>query len=232
MVDFKAIYAEQAAAYQRMIAHEDYQGHLFLALDRLCMLSGIDVVEFGAGTGRLTVMLAPLVRRILAFDISTHMLETAVTRLRAGGWTNWLAGIADNARLPVAANCADLAIEGWSFGHLTGWYPESWHGEIDRVVNEMCRVVRPGGMAIILETLGTGYEQPQPPTDELAVFYHLLEVKYGFKSEWIRTDYQFESPEQAAENTRFFFGDELADRLIAKQQSILPECTGIWWRIV
>ena len=52
-------------------------------------LDGIDVVELGAGTGRLTCLLAPLVQSIQAFDISPHMLEVASTKLEASGLHNW-----------------------------------------------------------------------------------------------------------------------------------------------
>jgi len=34
----------------------------------------LDVVEFGAGTGRITRLLAPEVQSIRAFDASEHML--------------------------------------------------------------------------------------------------------------------------------------------------------------
>jgi ubiquinone/menaquinone biosynthesis C-methylase UbiE len=230
MPDFKTIYAAHAADYQRMVACEDHTGNLLPALANICTLEDAEVVEFGAGTGRLTVLLAPLARRITAIDISAHMLSVAIERLTAGGWDNWRSAVADNARMPVAAGSADLAIEGWSFGHLTGWYPDTWPQEVERVLAEMQRVLRPGGTAIILETLGTGNERPQPPAEALAAFYRLLEDSYDFTAEWIRTDYRFASPEAAADATRFFFGDALADWLIAEQRAILPECTGIWWR--
>lgn len=226
MPDFKTIYAHHAAAYQRMIDYEDYQGSLLPALDRIRPLAGLDVVEFGAGTGRLTVLLTPLVRRLWAFDGSTHMLSQAAARL---GEARRLA-VADNRRMPVAASCADLAVEGWSFGHLTGWYPATWRDEARRALDEMQRVLRPGGTAILIETLGTGQESPRPPSDGLAAFYELLESARGFQREWIRTDFRFESAAQGAELTRFFFGDELADRLLAADSRILPECTGLWWR--
>ncbi|MFC1961224.1 class I SAM-dependent methyltransferase [Chloroflexota bacterium] len=230
MTDFKTIYARHAAAYQHMIAFEDYEGHLPQALARIWPDGAGDVVEFGAGTGRLTVMLAPQVRYIAAFDDSAHMLAVAAQRLQTAQLTNCVLATADNARLPVPADCADLAIEGWSFGHLTGWYPDDWPHKIARVLAEMARVLKPGGTAIMLETLGTGQTSPQPPTPALADFYHRLENDAGFTHEWIRTDYRYPSPEEAAAATRFFFGDELADSLLREQRAIVPECTGIWWR--
>jgi hypothetical protein len=111
-------------------------------------------------------------------------------------------------------------------------YPETWRQEIDRAVQQMGRVLRPLGTVIILETLGTGSESPQPPTETLAAYYSTLETEYCFSSTWIWTDYQFESVAEADELTRFFFGAELADRVRRERLKILPECTGIWWKII
>lgn len=229
MIDFKTIYAQHAAAYQHMIAYEDYEGNLPQALARIWSGAGT-VVEFGAGTGRLTVMLAGQARHIVACDAAPHMLSVAAQRLTVEGITNSTLATADNARLPVPVGCADLAIEGWSFGHLTGWFPETWPEEVARVLAEMQRVLKPGGTAIVLETLGTGTAVPTPPTPALAAFYRLLENEYGFTGEWLRTDYRYPSPEEAAAATRFFFGDELADGLLHEGRAIVPECTGLWWR--
>ncbi len=231
MTHFKTIYASRAADYQRMINYEDVQGCLLPALDSIHPLAGADAVEFGAGTGRLSVLLAPHVRSLRAYDASAHMLAVARRRLAATGRRNWRLGVADNARLPAPDACADLAVEGWSFGHLTGWVPQTWREAIRAPLAELRRVLRPGGTAVVIETLGTGVEQPQPPNAALAALYALLEEEYGFQRFWIRTDYVFPSPEVAAESTRFFFGDELADRLLAERRTILPECTGLWWRV-
>ncbi len=230
MPDFQTIYARHAAAYQRMIAYEDYQGHLLPALARIRPLDGLDVVEFGAGTGRLTVLLAPLVRRIWAVDRSAHMLGVAASRLAVSGARGWRLAVADSRQMPFPAACADLALEGWSFGHLTGWHPDNWPDEVRRALAEMMRLLRPGGTALVIETLGTGRETPHPPTGALAAFYALLENEYGFASSCIRTDFCFESPQQGADLTRFFFGDELADGLLRENRRVLPECTGLWWR--
>ncbi|NJL56819.1 class I SAM-dependent methyltransferase [bacterium] len=78
------------------------------------------MVEFGAGTGRLTRLLAPIVKHIRAFDASAHMLETAAQTLTNLGVMNWSVEQADNRSLPVAAASADVAIAGWSFGHMVG----------------------------------------------------------------------------------------------------------------
>jgi len=229
---FKDIYANKAGQYEAMVAREDYQSNIPRAMQELRPLEGLEVVELGAGTGRLTAMIAPLARRIRAFDESAHMLAVAAAKLEEAGLENWETAVADNGGLPVGDGEADLAIAGWSLGHATGWYPDTWKAEIGKALAEMHRVTAPGGTIIILETMGTGRETPEPPAKGLAKFYAWLEEELGYSYRWIRTDYRFKSPEEAAELTRFFFGDELADRLLEGGRTILPECTGIWWRHV
>lgn len=221
MPDFRAIYQRQATDYDLMVSREDYQGNLLPALQSICTLDGVDVIELGAGTGRLTALIAPL----CALDASEHMLGVLRRKLPQVS-----ALAADNRALPLASAVADVTVAGWSFGHSVGWYPDDWRIQIQRAIDEMLRLLRPGGTAIILETLGTGSETPAPPTAGLAAYYSFLENDLGFKSSWLRTDYRFQSPAEGQRLLRFFFGDALADRITAEQLTILPECTGIWWR--
>jgi ubiquinone/menaquinone biosynthesis C-methylase UbiE len=230
MPDLENIYAGQADRYDQLVAREDYEGNILRALRAIRPLDAIDVVEFGAGTGRLTTMLAPLARSIQAFDASQHMLDVAVAKLERSGLGNWRAAIADHRKIPVADGAADLAISGWSICYTVVWHTENWQAELGKALAEMRRVLRPGGTAVIIETLGTGHETPHPPA-ELVGYYAYLE-QAGFESTAIRTDYRFASVAEAEELARFFFGDTLADRVATNQMTVLPECTGIWWKQV
>jgi hypothetical protein len=91
----------------------------------------------------------------------------------------------------------------------------------------MKRIVRPGGMIVLLETQGTGFASPHAPPP-LVPYYAFLESA-GFSSTWIRTDFRFESLTEAESLIRFFFGDELAQKVVDQNWIVLPECTGIWW---
>ncbi|HVU11499.1 MAG TPA: class I SAM-dependent methyltransferase [Phototrophicaceae bacterium] len=225
MPDYHAIYQQQAAQYDLMVAREDYEGRLLPALNALRPLTGLDVVELGAGTGRLTAQVAPLVKSLVALDASEHMLGLLREKLPQ---VTTIA--ADNRAVPLASGIADVAIEGWAVAHSVGWYPETWRAETGKAIAEMLRLLRPGGMAVLLETLGTGNETPAPPNAELGAFYQMLEAERGFTRVALRTDYRFASPAEGQALLRFFFGDELADRVVAEQLTIVPECTGIWWR--
>jgi len=233
MVDhFQHIYANHADQYDRLVSCEDYQGNILRALLAIRPLDDLEVIEMGAGTGRLTCLLAPLVKSIRACDVSRHMLAVAAANSQALGLANNQFIVGDHRYLPVKSASVDLCIEGWSFGHLVGWHPESWQEEVGAALSEMKRGLRSGGTAIIIETLGTGVETPQSPSSGLAAFYTWLENTHGFASTWIRTDYRFGSLGEAGELTRFFFGDALADRVVREKLLVLPECTGVWWLTV
>jgi ubiquinone/menaquinone biosynthesis C-methylase UbiE len=227
MPDHEQIYNRHAERYELLVSREDYQGHLLPALRAIAPLDELDAIELGAGTGRLTAMLAPLVRTLHAFDASAHMLGVAAAKLRKGGWRNWRLAVADHRSLPVADRVADVAVSGWSICYLVVGSEGAWREQVGHALAEMKRVLRPGGTAIILETLGTGHETPHPP-DALAAYYAFLEAE-GFVPTWIRTDYRFASLAEAEALTRFFFGDDLAAQAVRESWVVLPECTGLWW---
>lgn len=228
MPELDAIYTNEAEQYQRLVGREDHEGNILRAIQGLTPLEGRTVVEFGAGTGRLTMLLAPHVRLIEAYDTSEAMLAVARHRLQDAGLENWRLAVADHRKVPAADRSADLTIAGWTICYMAVWHPATWRDELALALAQMERVTKPGGLIVILETLGTGHETPHPPAD-LLEYFAALEAA-GFASAAIRTDYQFESLAEAEELTRFFFGAELADRVAAEGLRILPECTGVWWR--
>lgn len=227
---FQDIYRNQAEQFDCLVAREDRQGKLFAALNDIRPLHGLRVVEFGAGTGRVTRQLSVVVGSVYAFDIEASMLAQADSAMRASGMTNWRLALGDNGRMPVASDRADLVIEGWSFAHVIGWYPNDWLARTDAMLAEMKRILKPGGTAILIETMGTGRRQPLAPSASLRKLYDYWQEKHGFAYRWIRTDYQFASPEEADDLIRFFFGEEIADDCLDGENVIVPECTGIWWK--
>ena len=227
---FQDIYRNQAEQFDRLVAREDRQGNLIAALHEIRPLHGLKVVEFGAGTGRITRLLSVLVDQVCAVDIEESMLRQAASAMRASGMTNWRLALGDNGQMPVASGCADLVIEGWSFAHVIGWYPDDWRARSDAMLAEMERILKPGGVAILIETMGTGRRQPLAPSASLRKLYEYWQVEHGFDFRWIRTDFQFASPAEADELMRFFFGDETADDCLDGEKLIVPECTGIWWK--
>lgn len=228
MPDHPEIYRSQAEQYDTLVSNEDYQNNLLPALQKLTSFNNKTVVEFGAGTGRVTCLLAPLVRSIHAFDISQHMLDSAIAKLKQSGLNNWQAEVADHREIPIEGDIADVIVSGWSVCYVVVDHPQTWKEELEIVFHEMDRLLRPLGRIILIETLGTGFTVPTPP-EHLIEYYTYLE-SLGFNRTWIRTDYRFDNMETAKSLASFFFGDEMINKIRTDENGItLPECTGIWF---
>jgi ubiquinone/menaquinone biosynthesis C-methylase UbiE len=224
--DHKRTYQSEAENYDLLISREDYQRNLIQEIERICGPKGLDIVDLGAGTGRLSKLLVGQAKSIISVDIAPAMLRIALNELRKTGCKNFLATAGDHRALPLADRTADLVISGWSICYLADWYPQTWKSELEKAFLEIDRTIRPGGSIILIETQGTGFYSPHPPP-HLADYFSYLE-KTGFTFSWIRTDYKFVNLEEAEWISRFFFGDELADQVVQNKWVILPECTGFW----
>ena len=222
------IYKTEGDKYEALIAREDHQGNILRALREVTALENRVVYDLGAGTGRLACLLAPHVSEIRAFDISEEMLRVCRQKLTASGAVNWRVEVADHRQLPVEDHSADLIVSGWSVSYLAVWNPDSWRSELDKWLGEMKRVLRPNSPIVLFESLGTGNELPIK-LEHLKDYYPWLDEN-GFQNKAIRTDYKFESIAEAETLSRFFFGDELGDKVRQNKWILLPECTGVWWK--
>jgi ubiquinone/menaquinone biosynthesis C-methylase UbiE len=224
----KSIYEQGADQYEQLISREDYQANLLPAIQNVLPLDNLRVVDLGTGTGRLLRLLASHLAGIIGLDTSMPMLKVARHELLRAEQTDWLLGLADHRRLPLAFHSVDLLVSGWSICYLAVWQPDTWRVELELALAEMRRVLRPQGTILLLETLGTGRSSPKPPA-QLEAYFAWLDEK-GFAHIWLRTDYYFHSRLEADELTHFFFGDEMRSRLIDGPMGVtLPECTGLWW---
>ncbi|MGC1108097.1 MAG: class I SAM-dependent methyltransferase [Candidatus Acidiferrales bacterium] len=98
---------------------------------------GDTVVEIGCGVGRLTRAIAPEVGRVIALDISDRMLAIA----RQANLPNADFRGVDGFTLPgVPDSSVDLALGYCVFQHLPS------HAALKSYLEEMHRVVKPGGM--------------------------------------------------------------------------------------
>jgi ubiquinone/menaquinone biosynthesis C-methylase UbiE len=225
MTDYRDIYQHHADRYDTLVSHEDHEGNLTRALLDLMGPRPLDVVETGAGTGRLTRLLAPHARSVKAFDAAAPMIDVAKRSLPTVEW-----GVALHDTLPVPDASADLTLEGWAFGHALSWNPTGWRDDLQRWVREFERVVRPGGKLVLIETMGTGVETPFAGGHSLEPFHTFVVETLGFSHRALRTDYAFDSVDEAIDTLGFFFGERLISRIREHQWKVVPECTGLYWR--
>lgn len=231
MPTHEEVYSQHAAKYEALVSREDHQGNILRALEAVVSPVGLDILDLGAGTGRLASLLMPTANRLLAFDLSVHMLAVARDKLGGTGRDGlYITAAADHRRLPLGPAAADLMVAGWSVSYVATWHPATWKTELESWLAESQRVLRRGGHIVLFESLGTGNESPRR-LPHLLDFYEWLDA-VDFQNTWIRTDYRFETPELADEVAGFFFGDEIKASIQRGSLTTLPECTGVWWRRV
>lgn len=224
----KDIYSSFADRYQALVGREDFEGNLLPAILAVDPLVGKNVIELGAGTGRVSCLIAPIVRQLVAADISHHMLSLGKRRLEELHLSNWHVSLESHRWLPFADGTADVIIAGWSFCYAALDAEDGWQPALEEALAETERALCPGGVLILIESLGTGFETPNRPG--VLVDYLAYLDAHGFNSTWVRTDYCFVDQTEAKDLTGFFFGDDPLPMWEAKSGVIVPECTGLWWK--
>ena len=73
----KEVYDAYADQYERLILREDCQDNIPKEIKKIKDIKGSTIIEFGAGTGRLTRFLVDDAAFIAASDLSHHMLLQA-----------------------------------------------------------------------------------------------------------------------------------------------------------
>ena len=84
MNHWKDLYNLHTDRYERLAQHEDVDGNLLPALVEICELDNARVAEFGAGTGRISSQIAPLVEQLWAFDLTPAMVRVAQQKRLSG----------------------------------------------------------------------------------------------------------------------------------------------------
>ena len=103
-------------------------------------------VDLGAGTGLLTLALAPRVREVVAVDISERMLERLDDVAVADGVHNVDTVVADLRRLPLEDESATLVVSNYAFHHLDDLGKEL-------ALAEARRILQPGGRLVICDMM-------------------------------------------------------------------------------
>lgn len=228
MASHNDVYVSQANAYETMISR---QPDVSTTIKEIRAFKDLDVLDLGAGSGRLSSFIAPEAKSLICTDISRPMLDILDMKLsNQNQKRNWITMEADHRKLPIPNSSIDLVVSGWSICYLASSDHIEWETNLNDVLTELYRILKPNGTIVIIETMGTGTENPDPPSF-LKSYYSLLEEKYGFEHKWIRMDYQFESITEAIKNTEFFFGEDLVSKIEKNNwDTTIPECAGVWWK--
>ncbi|BCY19173.1 MAG: class I SAM-dependent methyltransferase [Chloroflexi bacterium] len=225
MPEHENVYRNEADRYHALVSCEDYKKKLPSAIQAI-IPRGSSILESGAGTGRVTNILASIAGELTGLDLSVPMLvkAAAVTPIDNRVIHGFSAG--DHRFLPISGSRYDWVVSGWSVCYLASWNRDDWKPQVNAALKEFTRVLRAAGKILLIETLGTGELTPNPP-EHLIDYLSYLD-KLGFQRTWIRTDYRFADETNARELTGFFFGEGMLEKIDFSSNPILPECTGLW----
>jgi ArsR family transcriptional regulator len=132
-------FATAAGGWDRL--RESLFGDTFYLWATLGLIDpALAVGDLGCGTGQLTETIAPYVARVIAVDSSPDMLDTARRRLAGVGNVELRQG--ELEALPVNAGELDVAM----LSLVLHYSPDP-----QRALQEVARVVRPGGRLLVVD---------------------------------------------------------------------------------
>lgn len=102
-----------------------------------------EVLDIATGAGNVALAFAPHVARVVAFDLTPAMLEQTLKTAESRGLSNVEA---------VQGLAEELPFEDASFDVVTVRLAPHHYADIQKAVDEMARVTRPGGKVVIVDT--------------------------------------------------------------------------------
>lgn len=174
------------------------------------LLPPLEVVDFGCGTGVLTVELARWAGHVTAIDRSGSALSKAKAEAARQGLSNITFLEADLHALPLPGASVDLVVVSQSLHHVDS---------IEHVLAEGARLLKPGGRMVVLELL---------PHEEDWVLARLGHQHLGFDPEVVREAMRaagidahqtFPAPRDAASPFKAFLLTGTRGRKAAAQRS-------------
>lgn len=115
----------------------DAIGHFLLYLT-----PAIDIADLGAGEGMISMLLARRAHYVFCIDRSPRMVEVGSRIARDNGVDNLEYKLGDIEKVPLPDECVDLSLLSQSLHHAA--HPQ-------RAVSEAARILRPGGLLVILD---------------------------------------------------------------------------------
>ncbi|MGH8484454.1 MAG: class I SAM-dependent methyltransferase [Pseudomonas sp.] len=139
-------FGEQANAYLSSAVHA--QGSEFALLQaELAGQGQARVLDLGCGAGHVSFHVAPLVREVVAYDLSQQMLDVVATTVAERQLGNIVTECGAAERLPFADASFDFVFSRYSAHHWS---------DLGLALREVRRVLKPGGVAAFIDVMSPG----------------------------------------------------------------------------
>jgi ubiquinone/menaquinone biosynthesis C-methylase UbiE len=120
-------------------------------LEQMASLVGIRpdaiALDLGCGGGHVTFRLAPMVKKVVAYDLSDLMLAVVADEAGRRALDNVVTARGAAESLPYPCESFDLAVSRYSAHH--------WH-DVPTALAQTRRVLKPGAMAIFMDVITPG----------------------------------------------------------------------------
>lgn len=139
-------FGSQANAYLTSAVHASGRDLQRLA-ERLSAFPQARVLDMGCGAGHASFVAAQNVQQVVAYDLSSQMLEVVVGAAKEKGLDNITTRRGYAESLPFEDRTFDVVISRYSAHH--------WH-DVGRALREVHRVLKPGGVVIVMDVMSPG----------------------------------------------------------------------------
>ena len=169
-------FGEQASAYLSSAVHA--QGTEFALLQaELAGQGEARLLDLGCGAGHVSFHVAPLVKEVVAYDLSQQMLDVVAAAAvdRGLGNIRTVQGAAE--RLPFADGEFDFVFSRYSAHHWS---------DLGLALREVRRVLKPGGMAAFVDVLSPGSPLLDTYLQSVEVLRDTSHVRDYDAGQWLR----------------------------------------------
>ena len=169
-------FGEQAAAYLSSAVHA--QGTEFALLQaELAGQGDARVLDLGCGAGHVSFHVAPLVKEVVAYDLSQQMLDVVAAAAVDRGFANIATVNGAAEHLPFADGEFDFVFSRYSAHHWS---------DLGVALREVRRVLKPGGVAAFVDVLSPGSPLFDTYLQSVEVLRDTSHVRDYSAGEWLR----------------------------------------------
>ncbi|HCT5822085.1 TPA: class I SAM-dependent methyltransferase [Citrobacter sedlakii] len=140
-------FGSQASAYLTSAVHASGRDLQRLAA-RLSSLPQARLLDMGCGAGHASFVAAQNVKEVVAYDLSSQMLDVVAHAANEKGFSNITTRQGYAETLPFEDGVFDVVISRYSAHH--------WH-DVGRALREVNRVLKPGGVLIVMDVMSPGH---------------------------------------------------------------------------
>ncbi len=233
--DWEKLSAEHPDIYERF-ANTPNDGALDQAMREIVSFEGKIVLDLGAGTGQYAFGFINEAYRILGMEVDPDLLEFDRQVIAERGYTNIIPfhGVAND--LPMNDEVVDLALA----VTVAPWDPDPLMrlGLRKRMVEETLRVLKPGGVFIVVTVPEGAYGGELAPIifDDPALLPNnsdwdaQLVEDFGFQFKEIESVSDYGSVENAVATYGFIFGRSAIRHLLAHHQQTITWRYRLLWK--